>query len=61
MDPARKAHLDAVRFDSGTDWPILDRCLEALRQQALLPAEAGQEQRAIAEQMAEAIPLRRFR
>jgi hypothetical protein len=60
MDPARKHRLDAVRFDSGTDWPMLDRCLESLRQQAPMPAEAGQEQRAIAELMAEAMPLRQW-
>ena len=60
MDPARKNRLDAVRFDSGTDWPMLDRCLEALRRQAPLPSEAGQQQRAIAELMAEAMPLRQW-
>ena len=60
MDPARRARLDAVQFDSGTDWPMLDRCLEALRQQGPLPPTAGPEQRAIAELMAEAMPLRQW-
>ena len=60
MDPARKALLDAVQFGSDTDWDILDRCLEAVRQQAPLPAEAGQGQRTLAELMSEASPLRQW-
>jgi len=60
MDPARKALLDAVHFATDTDWPLLDRCLEAVRQQAQQPAEATPEQRTIAELMSEATPLRQW-
>ncbi len=39
---------------------LLDHCLEAVRQQVLLPAGATQEQRTIAELMSEATPLRQW-
>ncbi len=58
MDPARKALLDQVQFPTDTDWQLLDRCLEAIRQQASLPADATREQRTIAELISEATPLR---
>ena len=60
MDPGRKALLDQVRFPTDTDWQLLDRCLEAVRQRASLPADATQEQRTIAELMSEATPLRQW-
>ncbi len=60
MDPARKALLDKLQFPTDTDWPLLDRCLEAVRQQSQQPAEATPEQRTIAELMSEATPLRQW-
>ncbi len=58
MDPGQKALLDQVHFPTDTDWQLLDRCLEAVRQRASLPADATREQRTIAELMSEATPLR---
>jgi hypothetical protein len=51
------ANHHAMLFDtgSGTDWAMLDCCLEALSQQAPMPAEAGPEQRITAKRMVEAI------
>jgi hypothetical protein len=60
MDPARKALLDKLHLATDTDWPLLDRCLEAVRQQSPQPAEATPEQRTIAELMSEATPLRQW-
>ena len=60
MDPARRALLDKVHFATDTDWQLLDRCLEAVRQQVPLPVGATQEQRTIAELMSEATPLRQW-
>ncbi len=41
MDPVWKDLLDKVHFATYTDWLLLDRCLEAVRQQVPLAAGAS--------------------
>ena len=60
MDPSRKALLDTVQFGSDMNWSLLEQCLEAVRRQAPLPAEADAEFRTLAELMVEATPLRQW-